>query len=270
MYMNQPQTYAGSTQMHYSVAVQPSMHTPHYHFSTMPAQETYHLEGQMHFSSTQAYTKQHALSNQYDLYIAQPTAVFSPETFITQPTRFIGSAAEIEEYVKEAFLHTTGKALPDNIEITLCTKEELKEANARWGGTWSEGIQGFCINKHGKGISHVFVKTGELANVMLTVGHELGHVQSPALKNHADEEAKAFAFSMAFMNAIRKKDIAGLKEVFVEHLPAHNGIHDVGYVYVANKVRFGEDPFDVFRTLVEQSLNTQQIGSLYGLLQRYG
>ncbi|MBW3019105.1 hypothetical protein KY329_02895, partial [Candidatus Woesearchaeota archaeon] len=109
-------------------------------------------------------------------------------------------------------------------------------------------IMGFSINKFGKGASEIFVREAPLDSLLLTIGHELGHVLSPTLVNKHDEEAKAHAFSLAWMETIRDNDIAGLKPNIALN-PANNGLHDVAFDFVKKLLHTGASAFDVFQTL---------------------
>ncbi|MBI4450789.1 hypothetical protein HY642_02330 [Candidatus Woesearchaeota archaeon] len=146
-------------------------------------------------------------------------------------THFVaGFDDDLKQHVNDAFKATTGTALPRNITIVLCDKPTLKLIHDRFGW-WNEGIQGFSLNRFGHGISEIFVREGPLDEVMLTIGHELGHVLSPKLPSDRDEEAKAFAFSLAWMEAIVENNIAGLQHS-INPRPANNGVHDVAFAFV--------------------------------------
>ncbi|MBI1969820.1 hypothetical protein HYS48_03945, partial [Candidatus Woesearchaeota archaeon] len=120
---------------------------------------------------------------------------FSPEPFLKpwRPVaRFIGSAEEIQQYLEEAFEKTTGKKLPEDMVISVLPKEEMQEKHALLGGIWSEGIQGFCLNNRLFGDNFIVVKQNDLDKLLITVGHEIGHVLSLTLPEKVSEEAKAF------------------------------------------------------------------------------
>ena len=53
---------------------------------------------------------------------------------------------------------------------------------------------------------------------MLTIGHELGHVLTKTLSRHHDEEAKAYAFSLVWIDAIKKNNIANLSGAIITEL----------------------------------------------------
>lgn len=186
---------------------------------------------------------------------------FVTNDFLTHllPTEFVDDASVFEEPAKEAFRKTTGKELPSNISIHLCTEKELRTAHERHGGRWSSGIQGFSINRGLKGVSEVFVKKGMLDEVMVTLGHEIGHVISPTLHDARDEEAKAFAFSIAWMRTIVDNNIAGLTNA-INPMPAQNGLHDVGFEFVQEQLRNKMSAFDIFLQLTDGMLSiTKQL-----------
>lgn len=176
--------------------------------------------------------------------------IFNPSNFVTSHTPFVGEAEQIMPYVEEAFRKTTGKNLPNDFSLVLCDKEELKTAHQFFNGMWNDGIQGFCVNRNGFGESRIFVKKDELAKVMLTVGHEIGHLQTSSL-NGVEEEAKAFAFSMEWMNKIKENNIANLENTIITEHPAENGLHNVAFDFVANMMRQGVNAIDVFNGLIE-------------------
>ena len=189
---------------------------------------------------------------------------FTIEPFLTNAvkTEFVDDAELIEEPCRLAFKATTGNDLPKNIRIHLCNESELKQMHSKNGGKWSAEIQGFSINRGHKKVSDVFVKKDSFDRVMITLGHEIGHVISPALNDVRDEEAKAFAFSIAWMNAIIDNNIAGLTNA-INPLPANNGIHDAGFEFVQSQLYNQKinavTAFDIFRQLADGliSINNQ-------------
>ncbi len=201
---------------------------------------------------------QREMSTNYDnLYLTKPQQnYFVTEHFLTHllPTEFVNDASLLEEPAKEAFRKTTGKELPKNISIHLCSEKELQTAHERNGGRWSASIMGFSINRGLKGISEVFVKKGMLDEVMITLGHEIGHIISPTLNDVRDEEAKAFAFSIAWMRTIVENNIVGLNNA-INPNPAKNGIHDAGLEFVQEQLKNKMSAFDVFLQLTQGVLS---------------
>lgn len=171
-------------------------------------------------------------------------------------TRFVGDSKEIEDEIKEAFKLTTGKELPQDIIIRVCDKSELRAIHEMNNGIWSDGIQGFAINRKGRGISEVFVGKGDMAHVMLTLGHEIGHVLTKNLPNPVDEEAKAFAFSMAWMNAIYENNIADLK-VCINPNPAQNGVHNKAFDFVAGRIEQGNKAINIYADLINRKISAE-------------
>ncbi|MBW2998216.1 hypothetical protein KY321_01635 [Candidatus Woesearchaeota archaeon] len=179
--------------------------------------------------------------------------VFNVNDFISGKTKNIENEDEIMQYIEDAYFETTGYSLPNNISIKLCDESELKRNHFIFnGGEWNRGIQGFCINR-GIGQSQVFVKKGNLAETLLTVGHELGHLQTMSL-NPIEEEAKAYAFSIEWMKKIKENNIANLSNVLINDNPALNGLHNVAYDFVARLIKEGRTAWDVFNGLIKNTL----------------
>lgn len=167
----------------------------------------------------------------------------SPNRLLTQ---FIGTTKEVEKYIHKAFEKITGEKFPESIKVTICSEEELAKHHK---GQWNSNILGFSRNKQGHGINEVFIKENQLDVLMLTIGHEIGHVMSPTLNNAHDEEAKAFAFELAWIDCIIYNNIAGLSNAFNPGA-AKNGLHDVALNYVEYLIRNGKTALQVFTDLV--------------------
>lgn len=193
------------------------------------------------------YTKNLYLSNNKN------NDYFIIEQFLTNasPTEFVNDAKMIERFCREAFLLTTDKELPRNIAINLCDEAELKKIHIKQCGRWSAGIQGFSINRGPGRVSEVFVKKDSLDRVMITLGHEIGHVISKTLSDARDEEAKAFAFSIAWMQKIIENNIAGLTNA-INPTPAKNGLHDAGFEFVQQQIKTqSTSAFNIFMQIAE-------------------
>jgi len=190
--------------------------------------------------------------------------VFSPNIFLKDvPTEFISSGnlhqnKAVASLVEEAFEASTGRKMPDDIAVRICSEEELKNIHESCKAQWSCGIKGFSINRRGFGMNQVFVREDELARLMLTIGHEIGHVISLPMKNPVDEEAKAFAFSIAWMDAVRKNNIGGLSEV-IHPAPADNGLHNVAFGLVAEQMKSGKSAAEIYLEVLngEISINSR-------------
>ncbi|MBM3199552.1 hypothetical protein FJZ53_01355 [Candidatus Woesearchaeota archaeon] len=172
-------------------------------------------------------------------------------------TQFIGKSEEVKHYIEEAFEKTAGEKLPQHIIIRVVTKDELKALHEKNNGVWSEGIMGFAINKT---IPEIFVRENHLDALMLTLGHELGHVFTKGLANQHSEEAKAFAFEMAWIKTIIEYNIAGLKHSFnMNPNPAKNGLHDVAFSFVKDLLSKGKKAIQVYWDLARGIITVENI-----------
>jgi len=160
-------------------------------------------------------------------------------------TPIISNLGEVKEIVEQTFEKMTGQEFPqDSIKIIICAEKQFKELSPNA----SPGVVGFSFNKYGKGVSEIYIKQDHLDSVLLTIGHELGHVLGPTLPNGQDEEAKAHAFSLAWIETIRDNNIGGLQPNIAPN-PAHNGLHDVAFDFVKYLMNTGSSSFDIFKTL---------------------
>ena len=172
-------------------------------------------------------------------------------------TQFVEDAEEIKGLVLETFEKLTGQQFPDNIVVRVCDEEEMKKAHKANGGKWSAGIMGFAINRNPYP-SSVFVRNNHLDALMLTVGHEIGHVLSDRLPNDLDEEGKAFAFELAWAKTIVENDIGRLAANFnIDFMPAENGLHDKAFAFVQKVVGTGKEALKVFWELGKGILNVK-------------
>lgn len=168
------------------------------------------------------------------------TYYFTPKIFLKDQrpkTRFISITEDVQSFIEEAFGRITGKKLPQNIIIRVCNNEELRQIHSQFG-SWSDNIQGFAIN--GKKLKKIFVKNAHLDELMLTIGHEIGHVFTSSLPNSHDEEAKAFSFAIKWAEIIRENNIGNLKSCIKENIdfkPAKNGLHDIAFLFVKNLLK---------------------------------
>jgi hypothetical protein len=161
-------------------------------------------------------------------------------------TPIVSNLGEVKEVVEQTFEKMTGQEFPhESIKVMICDDKQFKDI---LGAGWTPGTAGFSFNKYGKGISELYIKQDHLDSVLLTIGHELGHVLGPTLPNGQDEEAKAHAFSLAWIETIRDNNIGGLQPNISPN-PAHNGLHDVAFDFVKYLLNTGSSSFDVFKTL---------------------
>ncbi|MDO8660365.1 MAG: hypothetical protein Q7K43_00610 [Candidatus Woesearchaeota archaeon] len=184
----------------------------------------------------------------------------SPESFLEQnapPLAVVQEASIITPLIEQTFQELTDEQLPKNINIKIVDELTLRTIHASIGGKWSTGIQGFSLNKHSTGVSEIYAKQAPLDNVMLTIGHELGHVMSPTLSNPAEEEAKAFAFSIAWVSTIRANNIGNIAGSFRES-PAQNGIHDTGFAWATKLIKQGKTAAQAFMSIVCRSVRMNE------------
>ncbi|MBW2982509.1 hypothetical protein KY343_06525 [Candidatus Woesearchaeota archaeon] len=164
---------------------------------------------------------------------------------------FVGDAAEIKEFIEEAFTATTGREFPKDVIVHIIDEKQMKKAHSMFGNNWNSEIQGFAINRKDRGLmSEIFIKKGELDRIMLTIGHEIGHVLTKKLNDMREEEAKAFAFSLAWMKAIKQNNIANLATSISLSRPAMNGIHDIALDFVLNLRSRGKEALDIYKELI--------------------
>lgn len=184
---------------------------------------------------------------------------FSPEPFLNprRPvTQWIGDAAEVADLVAQTFTAVTGQALPHDLQINVVREAELFRLHAELSGAAAPGLQGFSLNRHGFGSSTIVVKQNDLDKLLLTIGHEIGHVLSFSLSNKLAEECKAFAFELAWMEAIVEQNIGDLALcINLNPLhPADNGLHDIAWQWVQRWRAAGMDGKEIFRQLCRNQL----------------
>lgn len=174
------------------------------------------------------------------IYEAQPLAFLSP----TRPkSQFVADAAAVAGFVQETFLRTTHRELPEDIIITVAPRKTLQQLHSQF---FNPGVAGLSLNGSRR---EVFAAAGSLDEVMLVIGHELGHVLSPALSNGRSEEAKAFAFEMAWAQAIFEHNTGGLRQSInsaaLSMKPAQNGLHDLAFAFVKAAAMAGKEPLQL-------------------------
>ena len=172
---------------------------------------------------------------------------FNPTDFL-KPGRegmFVGEVKLIKSHITETFEKMFNKPFPCDIKISVLDKEKFSKVAP---GSSTIGLS-FNRREHGL-LSEIFVLNGSLARVMLTIGHELGHVLTKTLSNAHDEEAKAFAFSIAWMRIIQDNNIADLGASFVLENPAQNGLHNVAFNFVQKLIKEGKVAWEIYLELI--------------------
>lgn len=209
------------------------------------------------YSSLGSYSNQSMSYSQNEIRSQPLSMQFEPESFLNSTraeTPIIEDPSQIMQWVKDAFEKTTFLSYPeDAIDLEICSERRFNELFAVSGGRSSVGVMGFAINKFGNGRSKIAIRQQNLDSMMLTIGHEIGHCLSPSLPDLRDEEAKAFSFSIAWMNAIVNNNIAGLSS-HINPNPAKNGVHNIAWNFVVNCMEKGKNAIEVFSNLITGSL----------------
>lgn len=173
---------------------------------------------------------------------------FKAELFLNADrpaVEFGADIAKLMPFIEYAFYKTTGEQFPDDIQISLV--DEL--GRDAMGETF-----GLSFNNFGRGRSRILVKKDFIDRMMLTIGHEIGHVMSETLPDGRDEEAKAFAFSLEWMNMIVRHNILGLNRS-INPQPARNGLHNVAFEFVVEMLEAGRKAMQVFQELIMGALS---------------
>ena len=180
------------------------------------------------------------------------------------PQRIVGASEEILGGIRECFVKTTGQILPKDINIAIVSEKEFdKLCKSEKLALSAKSCLGFAINSDAPGsLKEVFVKKNELDILFLVLGHEIGHVITERLPDKYDEEAKAFAFELAWAMAIRDHDIMGLRRSLNSGFgiaPAKNGLHDVSMRFVQACILQGRSPLNIFRALSDGRLSLRDL-----------
>lgn len=195
------------------------------------------------YDSTKEYAHFHTIQSEYH---------FAPDQFILagREGAFIGDAETIRPFVEEAFQRIFDCPFPKHINISILHEKEFRTIAPH------PGVIGLSLNRtKAGGVSDVFVLNDSLARVMLTLGHELGHVLTETLSDAHDEEAKAYAFSWAWMKIIKEHNIADLADALVLENPAHNGLHNVAFAFVQKLLDAGRSAWKIYLELIRREIS---------------
>ena len=190
----------------------------------------------------------------YEFGRAEKNYHFAPEDFLIpgREGRFVGKAEEVREVVEEAFTKIFDCPFPNDVKVSVLSDKKFRKiAN-------SPGVLGLSFNrKLTGGVSEIYVREDSLARVMLTLGHELGHVLTATLGDKRDEEAKAYAFSLEWMRMLQEENIGGLGGALVLDRPAENGLHNVAFEFVQKMVASGRKAWEVYLGMVNKVWSTE-------------
>ncbi len=248
-------TYHAPLQTFYSATNNSVAYTPTESYSAccvsslLPSSDFRDLLGNF----THAYSHQEATKESlYNLFTLQPEYHFIPDAFLRpgQNSFFVGKAEEIKEFVEEAFENIFNRPFPRDIKISILDQDAFRTLAP------AANTIGLSINRSQQGLlSEIFILNDSLGRVMLTVGHELGHVLSPTLPNIHDEEAKAYAFSLLWMKVIKEKNIANLSAAIIIECPAENGLHNISFQFVQNLIFNGKEERELYLELVQKEIS---------------
>ena len=182
----------------------------------------------------------------------QPTTQHIVTPFLQSHLRssiFINTPAQVQDLVAEIFEGILNRPM-HNVIIQISTVAELQKIHPNY----TTNILGFALNGNGTQPHRIFIKADYLDSIMLTIGHEIGHILTPTLERTLNEEAKAFAFECAWFAYIKQYNVGNLAQHLALHLPAANGVHDVALKFVLNQIRNGKDAIEVFEQIAKKEL----------------
>ncbi len=193
----------------------------------------------------------------YNLPAYAASHSFTPDAFLnlSRPkSRIVVDNSEARKIAEEIFELMMNEKMPDDFSINVLPLAEFRLAHSRFG-IWNSGILGFSINGNKK---EIFVREMNLDEMIIVIGHEIGHVLTKTLPNKHDEEAKAFAFSIKWAETIKNHNVANLGISIKDELDmntARNGLHDVAFSFVCFMVKKGRKAIEVHRDLTKKYIS---------------
>ena len=171
-------------------------------------------------------------------------------------SKFVDDNAESRNIAKKVFWLMTHENLPDDISINIMPFYEFRLRHSGFG-LWSDGILGFSINGAAK---QIFIRENNLDEMIIVIGHEIGHVLTATLPNKQDEEAKAFAFSIEWAKTIKKHNVANLGlSIKDDFNPARNGLHDMAFGFIESMLKKGRKAINLHNDLAKGYLSVFDI-----------
>jgi len=195
----------------------------------------------------------------YVFHAPRPEYHFVPDHFLKPGKEgiFVGKAEEVKEFVEEAFEKIFDRPFPNHIKMSILDREEFQKIAP------SSNTIGLSINRSKDSLlSEIFILNDTLAKVMLTIGHELGHVLTATLSNAHDEEAKAYAFSLVWMKVIKEHNIANLGDAIITEHPAENGLHNIAFRFVSQLLREGKEAWEAYTELINGFISVPYLQNL--------
>ncbi len=257
-------TYHASQQTFYSAVSNSVVYTQTENYSACCVSSSFSSSPSFSSSSigllrdfTHTYSHQEAnKESPYNLFTFQPEYHFIPDNFLKpgQNSIFVGKAAEVRGYIEEAFENIFDRPFPSDIKISILDQENFRKLAP------AANTIGLSINRSSFGLlSEIFILNDSLGRVMLTIGHELGHVLTPTLPNLHDEEAKAYAFSLLWMKIIKEKNIANLSAAIITECPAENGLHNISFRFVQNLICQGKEERELYLELAQKEISISDL-----------
>jgi hypothetical protein len=119
-------------------------------------------------------------------------------------SKFIDSYSQISDLVEETCAATLSKSLAKlNTDVTITSKQELfKMVGTPCIGTVYRGPCG----------NNIYVSPDFELSLLLTIGHELGHCQTPIFYSFILDELKAYLFEFKWGDVIRSNNIGSYSE----------------------------------------------------------
>jgi hypothetical protein len=168
------------------------------------------------------------------------------------PCVFLGASSDVILQINQILKLLTGSGLPYNIRIEFCNAEKMSEAYKKWSKqVWTPIVRGFCVPGHNK---LIYVLHDSLLNMMLTLGHEIGHILTAPRQNRITEEAKAYSFEIMWLSRMKDNNILELGHIIdLSRLgtPAANGIHDVAFRWVNSFLMDGKTAFEIYKDITD-------------------
>ena len=243
--MYQTSQYSGLESIASSYSPQPSVQP----FYSTSAQQTYTITPTFtptistfstHYHQPPSYTIPQAT---YQLITPHKEYHFQPDNFLKPRNNpiFIKKANQIKPFVEETFQKMFNQPFPNDVAISILDEKEFRKVAPHP----STVRVSFNRKAHGL-ISEIFVLNDTLGRIMLTLGHELGHVLTETLEDPTLEEAKAYSFSFYWMEVIKKHNIANLGNSLILENPAMNGLHDKAFELVLKEKKDNKTYYQIY------------------------
>ncbi|HLD80133.1 MAG TPA: hypothetical protein VJA18_06250 [Candidatus Nanoarchaeia archaeon] len=247
-------SYTSSTQPFYSIVAIPTYSDRMF----IPAQERISYSSSTLIHSPALHPYSHTRAG-YHFTVPTPEYHFVPDNFLKPGKEgiFVGKAEEVKEFVEEAFETIFAQPFPNHIKMSILDREKFQKIAP------SSNTIGLSLNRSKEGLlSEIFILNDSLGRVMLTIGHELGHVLTPALQNAHDEEAKAYAFSLVWMKIIKEHNIANLGDAIITEHPAENGLHNIAFRFVSKLLAAGKEEWETYTELINGFISVPHLQNL--------